>query len=68
MGARVIVLDVSAERLARAKEFGADAVVDPSAGDAVAAIKAFTHGLGVDLALDTSGAPEGGDRGIPTGG
>jgi len=59
MGARVIVLDVSAERLARAKEFGADAVVDPKADDAVAAIKAFTHGLGVDLALDTSGAPEG---------
>jgi len=59
MGARVIALDVSAERLARAKEFGADAVVDPMAGDAVAAIKAFTHGLGVDLALDTSGAPEG---------
>ena len=59
MGARVIALDVSAERLARAKEFGADAVIDPKADDAVAAIKALTHGVGVDLALDTSGAPEG---------
>jgi threonine dehydrogenase-like Zn-dependent dehydrogenase len=59
MGARVIALDVSAERLARAKEFGADAVVDPKADDAVAAIKALTHGAGADLALDTSGAPEG---------
>ena len=29
MGARVIALDVSAERLARAKEFGAEALIDP---------------------------------------
>jgi threonine dehydrogenase-like Zn-dependent dehydrogenase len=34
-------------------------VVDPKADDAVAAIKALTHGAGADLALDTSGAPEG---------
>src|SRR5215468_2978357 len=59
MGARVVALDVSAERLARAKEFGADAVVDPKADDPAAAIKALTRGVGVDLALDTSGAPEG---------
>lgn len=59
MGARVIALDVSAERLARAKEFGADVAVNPMADDAVAAIKALTHGVGVDLALDTSGAPAG---------
>ena len=59
MGARVIALDVSAERLARAKEFGADIAVNPMADDAVAAIKALTHGVGVDLALDTSGAPAG---------
>jgi threonine dehydrogenase-like Zn-dependent dehydrogenase len=59
MGARVIALDVSAERLARAKAFGADALIDPKADDAVAAMKALTHGLGADLALDTSGAAEG---------
>jgi threonine dehydrogenase-like Zn-dependent dehydrogenase len=59
IGARVIALDVSAERLARAKEFGADALIDPKAADPVEAIKALTHGTGADLALDTSGAPEG---------
>jgi threonine dehydrogenase-like Zn-dependent dehydrogenase len=59
MGARVIALDVSAERLARAKAFGADAVVDPKADDAVAAIKTLTRGVGADLALDTSGAADG---------
>jgi threonine dehydrogenase-like Zn-dependent dehydrogenase len=59
MGARVIALDVSAERLARAKVFGADVLVDPKSNDPVGAIKDVTHGLGADLTLDTSGAPEG---------
>jgi threonine dehydrogenase-like Zn-dependent dehydrogenase len=59
MGARVIALDVNAERLARAKAFGADAVVDPKADDAVVAIRTLTHGTGADLTLDTSGSPEG---------
>jgi threonine dehydrogenase-like Zn-dependent dehydrogenase len=59
MGARVIALDVSAERLKRAKEFGADALIDPQTEDAVAAIKELTHGAGADLTLDTSGAAAG---------
>jgi threonine dehydrogenase-like Zn-dependent dehydrogenase len=58
MGARVIALDTSAERLARAKEFGAEAVLDPSKSDnVVAAIRDLTHGLGADLSLDASSAP-----------
>jgi threonine dehydrogenase-like Zn-dependent dehydrogenase len=59
MGARVIALDVSDDRLDRAKEFGADAVINPTSDDAVAAIRALTHGTGADLTLDTSGAAEG---------
>jgi len=59
MGARVIALDVSAERLGRAKDFGADAVIDPTTDDPVGAIKALTRGLGADMSLDTSGASEG---------
>src|SRR5258708_100975 len=57
MGARVIAVDMSPERLARSQEFGADATV--RAGDVVAAIKELTHGLGADLSLDTSGSPAG---------
>ena len=57
MGAQVIALDVSAERLQRAKELGAAATVDPGSNDPVAAIKEWTHGRGADLSLDTSGAP-----------
>jgi threonine dehydrogenase-like Zn-dependent dehydrogenase len=59
MGAQVIAVDPSRERLARAGEFGASATVDPGAGDAARAIKELTHGRGADLALDTSGTAEG---------
>jgi threonine dehydrogenase-like Zn-dependent dehydrogenase len=59
MGARVLALDVSTERLARAKEFGADTLIDPRTNDPVEAIKILTHGAGADRALDTSGTPEG---------
>jgi 2-desacetyl-2-hydroxyethyl bacteriochlorophyllide A dehydrogenase len=58
MGARVIAVDPSAERLGRAKEFGADAVVNPGSDDPVRAIKDLTQG-GADLTLDTSGAEAG---------
>ncbi len=59
MGARVIALDTGTERLARAKEFGADLAIDPgSAGDVVAAIRAATHGEGAHLALDASSSPQ----------
>jgi threonine dehydrogenase-like Zn-dependent dehydrogenase len=56
MGARVIALDMTAERRQFATEMGADTVIDPSADDPVEALKQATHGEGVDLALDCSGA------------
>jgi threonine dehydrogenase-like Zn-dependent dehydrogenase len=58
MGATVIALDVSPERLARAKEFGADAVVNPGSNDPIGAIKDLTHGYGAELTLDTSSSSE----------
>jgi threonine dehydrogenase-like Zn-dependent dehydrogenase len=54
MGARVIALDVSDERLARAKELGADAVINPTKDDPVQAIKQLTHGLGAHASIDAS--------------
>jgi threonine dehydrogenase-like Zn-dependent dehydrogenase len=57
MGARVIALDVGAERRALATRFGADAVIDPGADDPVAALKELTRGEGVHMALDCSGSP-----------
>lgn len=58
LGARVIALDVSPERLARAKEFGATAVINPMETDAVAAIRELTDGLGAHATLDASSSPD----------
>jgi len=59
MGARVIAVDPSPERLLRAREFGAETALDPRAYDPVGAIKELTHGRCADLTLDTSGTPAG---------
>jgi threonine dehydrogenase-like Zn-dependent dehydrogenase len=56
MGARVIAVETNRERLALAKQFGADAVVDASKDDAEKALKDLTRGEGVDLALECSSA------------
>jgi threonine dehydrogenase-like Zn-dependent dehydrogenase len=58
MGARVIALDTSPERLARAKEFGADVLINPKeTNDVVGAIRDATRGLGAHLSLDASSSP-----------
>jgi threonine dehydrogenase-like Zn-dependent dehydrogenase len=55
MGARVIALDTSDERLDRAKKFGADALINPKGtNDVVAAVKELTHGLGAHRSLEAS--------------
>jgi threonine dehydrogenase-like Zn-dependent dehydrogenase len=55
MGARVIAVETNAERLALAKQYGADALVDSSKADAEKALRDLTRGEGVDLALDCTG-------------
>jgi len=58
MGARVIALDTSDERLARAKEFGADVLINPSTTEnVVQAIRDLTHGRGAHASLDASSSP-----------
>jgi threonine dehydrogenase-like Zn-dependent dehydrogenase len=56
MGARVIAVETSAERMKLAREFGADATIDASKEDPVAAVKELTAGVGADLSLDCTGA------------
>jgi threonine dehydrogenase-like Zn-dependent dehydrogenase len=59
LGARVIALDTSDERLQRAREFGAGILINPkAAGDVVAAIREATDGRGAHLALDASSSPQ----------
>jgi len=58
MGARVIAIDIAAERRELAQKFGAHEVIDPKSGDVVAAIRDLTHGEGAHKTLDASSAPE----------
>jgi threonine dehydrogenase-like Zn-dependent dehydrogenase len=58
MGARVIALDTSEERLARAKEFGADVLINPKTTEnSVKVIRDLTHGRGAHASLDASSSP-----------
>ena len=58
MGARVIALDLSDERLAKAKELGAATIINAAREEPVAAIRALTRGRGADLALEAAGSPQ----------
>lgn len=53
---QVIAVDVLPERLALAKQLGADLCVNPTECDAAIVIKDATGGRGVDVALEISGA------------
>ena len=57
MGARVIAVDVVPERLALARDVGADYVINPSETDPVQAIRDLTGGAGASASLETSGNP-----------
>ena len=57
MGARVIALDISPERLEMATTFGAAEIINASLDDSVSAIRALTHGEGAHKTLEASSAP-----------
>ena len=52
---RVIVVDVIEKRLQKAKELGADYVINGKEQDTVAEIKRLTEGKGCDLSIETAG-------------
>ena len=55
-GCRVLVTSSSIEKIARARELGADAGVDYTDGDWVAAVRELTGGTGVDVVVDSVGS------------
>src|SRR4030095_9281485 len=58
MGARVIAIDVAPERLALARQSGAESVINAKETDPVAALRELTHGEGVETAMDCTGNPD----------
>jgi len=63
MGARllspsqIVAIDLADIRLERAKQFGADIVVNNSREDAVAIVAGLTGGLGADVSIEAVGVP-----------
>jgi NADPH:quinone reductase-like Zn-dependent oxidoreductase len=55
LGARTIVTSSSDDKLARATELGADAVVNHATGDVKAAVREITAGHGADVVVDHVG-------------
>lgn len=62
--AKLIVLDLSDERLAKAKEFGADLVWNPSKMNVIEAIMDLTEGYGCDIYIEATGHPESVSQGL----
>jgi threonine dehydrogenase-like Zn-dependent dehydrogenase len=58
MGARVIAVETGKERLALAREFGAESTVDASKEDPIKTLHEKTKGEGVHFALDCTGAAQ----------
>ena len=60
----LIVLDMNDARLEKAKEFGADIVMNPGKEDVVAKIKEMTGGYGCDIYIEASGHPSSVQQGL----
>jgi len=52
---KIYVLEIAEKRKEFAKQFGADAVIDPTKEDAIEAIKKLNGGIGVDVAFECVG-------------
>jgi L-gulonate 5-dehydrogenase len=55
LGARVIIMDIFDARLKAAAAMGADAVVNTKNTDLEAAVKEFTEGEGINVAMEATG-------------
>jgi len=60
----LVVLDMSDDRLEKAREFGADIVMNPGKEDVVEKIKQMTGGYGCDIYIEASGHPSSVTQGL----
>ncbi len=56
--APIIVVDTNAQRLAKARELGADLAIDGSAGTAAEPVSSATRGRGVDVVFTAASVPQ----------
>ena len=62
--AKLIVLDMKDERLAKAKEFGADIVMNPGKTDVYQEVLKLTDGYGCDIYIEATGHPSSVTQGL----
>ena len=61
---KLVVIDMVPGRLALAKQFGADVVINPKDQDALAAVHELTDGYGCDVYIEATGSPSGVTQGL----
>lgn len=60
----LVVLDMNDTRLNKAKEFGADIIMNPGKIDVVSEIKGLTNGYGCDIYIEATGHPSSVEQGL----
>lgn len=60
----LIVLDMMDKRLEKAKEFGADTVINPGKQDALKEVLRLTEGVGCDIYIEATGHPSAVQQGL----
>ena len=63
-GARVIVSEIDAGRMARARQMGADEIIDASKEDPVARVKELTEGRGAEAVVSAIGHAKANEQGM----
>jgi erythritol/L-threitol dehydrogenase len=61
---KLIVLDLNDDRLALAKKFGADMVLNPLKDDVISIVKELTDGYGCDIYIEATGAQKSVEQGL----
>lgn len=61
---KLIVLDLNEKRLEKAKDFGADIVINPVKEDAFKIVNNLTDGYGCDVYIEATGSPIGVTQGL----
>jgi len=61
---KLIAIDMVPERLALAKRYGADVVINPAKEDALAIVRGLTNGYGCDVYIEATGSPSGPTQGL----
>ena len=61
---KLVVIDMVAERLALARRYGADVVINPKDDDAVSIVRGLTNGYGCDVYIEATGSPSGAVQGL----